>query len=98
LAWQGALQAGQPEEAWSFLASDAREGLEQKAFVAMYQRHAPALIRQANAMVDWARSHPPAEVVEVEVGGRRVPLVWTRDGWRIDGGVGGSLEVDSTPE
>jgi len=90
VAWHEALQAGQPEVAWELLSPEAREGLGKEAFVSMYDAQAPALIERARVMLAWARSHPPAEEAVVDVGARRVHLVWTRTGWRIDGGADGS--------
>ena len=98
LAWHEALEVGQPAQAWSLLTPAAREGLGQKAFIALYERQADALIRQAKAMVDWARNHPPAEALIVEVGEHPVPLVWTRSGWRIDGEAAERQDVESVPE
>ena len=98
VAWHEALEAGQPEVAWELLSPEAREGLEKEAFVSMYNVQAPALIERARVMLDWARSHPPAEVAVVHVGSRRVHLVWTRTGWRIDGRADGSHAAEETPD
>jgi hypothetical protein len=85
VAWQAALEAGLPAEAWSLLTPEAREGLSESAFVEVYRRQAPTLVRQAGEMVDWARARPPEERADVVVGDRRLTLVRTRSGWRVDG-------------
>ncbi len=85
LAWQGALRAERPRAAWALLDEGARDGLTENDFVRLFARDKAALIRSADDAVAWARAHPPSERALVSVGGAHFILIWTREGWRVDG-------------
>jgi len=84
-AWALALEEERPRDAWALLAGEAREGLDEDAFVGLYESRREELLARAHELLAWARAHPASERAEVRVGPQRYVLVRTRDGWRIDG-------------
>jgi hypothetical protein len=99
VAWTEALEAGHPHEAWALLAPAAREGLDEREFVALFTERRGGLLERARQLLSWARTHPAAEWSEVSVGSDRLRLVRTRDGWRIVGptGTGGAASGSERP-
>ena len=94
VAWQDAMRTERPRDAWMLLSEEARDGLSESDFVSLYHRDKGELIRRADAMVKWAREHPPAETAYVRVGERRLRWVWTRAGWRVDGAASSASDAD----
>ncbi|MGM0574170.1 MAG: hypothetical protein ACQEXJ_00355 [Myxococcota bacterium] len=82
-AWRDALVEGRPRDAWALLAPRAGQGLDEEAFVALYERQRDDLVAQAEDLLRVARTRPPEERARVRVGDRAVVLVRTREGWRV---------------
>ncbi len=88
IAYRDALVAGRPREALSWIHPDAREGLDERGFEALYQRHKDALIAQAEDLVRLVRSAPPAERARVRTDKGDALLVKEPAGWRLLAPVG----------
>jgi hypothetical protein len=90
VAYRDALVAGRPRDALRWIHHDAREGLDEQGFEALYQHHREALIAQAEALVRVVQSGSPTERARVHTERGDVMLVKGPDGWRLLGPVGGS--------
>jgi len=90
--YRDALVAGRPGEAFALVHPDAREGLDERAFVTLYQRHKDALVAQAEQLVARARAARPLERAEVRTDRGTAVLERTPDGWRLVAPVGLPIE------
>jgi len=87
-AYRDALVAGRPREAFSWIHPDAREGLDEAGFEALYARHRDALVAQAEELVRVARASPPRQRARVATDRGDVLLDETPEGWRLLAPVG----------
>jgi len=87
-AYRDALVAGRPREAFAWIHPDAREGLDEAGFEALYARHREALVAQAEELVRVARQSPPRQRARVTTDRGDVLLDKTPAGWRLLGPVG----------
>ena len=89
-AYRDALLAGRPREAFAWIHPEAREGLDEAGFEALYARHRDALVAQAEERVRVARASPPRQRAKVSTDRGDVLLDKGPEGWRLLGPVGGS--------
>lgn len=87
-AYRDALVAGRPREAFTWIHPDAREGLDEAGFEALYARHRDALVAQAEELLRVARTSPPRQRARVSTDRGDVLLDQTPEGWRLLGPVG----------
>lgn len=92
LAWERALVEGRPHDAFALLSPDARDGLDEAAFVSLYERRRDALIAQAAQVALAVRMQRPDERAWVSVGDESYEVVMTRDGWRVVGSAATDLD------
>ncbi|MCB9729472.1 MAG: hypothetical protein H6746_13455 [Deltaproteobacteria bacterium] len=85
LAWHSALVEGRPRDAFALLAPEARDGLDEAAFVALYERRRDALVAQAEELVRAVRVQRPDERAWVASAGETLEVVLTTEGWRLLG-------------
>lgn len=86
--YRDALVGGRPKDAFALIHPDAREGLDEARFVALYERHKDALVEQAERVVAKARKERPVERAQVHTDMGPVELERTPDGWRLRDPVG----------
>lgn len=89
-AYRDALVAGHAREAFAWIHPEAREGLDEAGFEALYARHRDALVAQAEELVRVARANPPRQRAKVSTDRGDVLLDKRPEGWRLLGPVGGS--------
>lgn len=83
LAYRDALVAGHPADAFRWIHPDAREGLDQAGFEALYQRHREALVAQAEELVRQVQAAPPAQRARVRTDKGDLLLDHGPEGWRL---------------
>lgn len=96
-AWHDALAEGRPRDAYVLLHPDAREGLDEAGFVALFERQRQALVTQAAALLEVARGAEPRRRAVVTVGETRCELVHTAEGWRLTAPVSGQPGPSGPP-
>jgi hypothetical protein len=92
MAYRDALVAGRPRDAFAWIHPDAREGLDERGFEALYQRHKDALVAQAEDLVRRVGASPPAERARLRSDKGDIILVKEPDGWRLVDPVGVAVE------
>ena len=77
------LVASRPREAFTWLHPDATEGLDADGFALLFERHADALIAQAEELLAQARAAAPTLVARVKTDHGEVVVERTPEGWRM---------------
>lgn len=83
-SYRDLLVAGRPREAFAWLHPEATEGLDADGFAHLFERHADALIAQAEDLVRQARATPPRLIARVRTERGEVLVVRTPEGWRLE--------------
>lgn len=83
VAYRDALAEGRPRDAFRWIHPDAREGLDEAGFEALYQRHRDALVAQADELVKLAKASPPTQRAKVGTDRGDVLVDRTPVGWRL---------------
>lgn len=86
-AWSRAVASRDARAAWALLDDDARGGLDEARFAALFVENRAELEGQAQAIAARAREPVVAQARVVLVDGEVVVLVLEDGAWRIDGGV-----------
>ena len=81
--YRDALVAGRPQDAYALIHADATEGLDVRAFAALYDRHKDALVAQAERILAAAKAEHPIERAEVATDHGTAVLERTKAGWRL---------------
>ena len=87
-AYRDALVQGHPRDAFQWIHPEAREGLDERGFETLYQRHREALVAQADALLRLARSRQPAQRARVTTAKGDAVLEKGPEGWRLLAPVG----------
>jgi hypothetical protein len=77
------LVASRPRDAFTWLHPDATEGLDADAFALLFERHADALIAQAEELLVQARAAAPTLFARVRTDHGEVVVERTAEGWRL---------------
>ncbi len=77
------LVASRPREAFTWLHPEATEGLDADGFALLFERHADALIAQADELLAQARTAAPTLVARVKTDNGEVVVERTAEGWRM---------------
>ena len=72
--WRDALVQGRPGDAFALLHPEAREGMDEAAFVLFYERQRTLLVSQANALLQSISQGVAVEQARVELGDQEVLL------------------------
>lgn len=83
MAYRDALAEGRPRDAFRWIHPDAREGLDEAGFEALYTRHRDALVAQAEELVKLAKAAPPTQRAKVATDRGDVLVDRTPAGWRL---------------
>ncbi len=83
VAYRDALVEGRPADAFALIHPDAREGLDEAGFGALYKRHRETLVAQAEGLVVRARATLPEQRATVRAGDTVSRLLHTAEGWRL---------------
>jgi hypothetical protein len=81
--YRDALIEKRPREAFAMIHPDAREGLDEAQFEALYAVEAPLLIAEAEALVAKAQTSAPRMRALVHTGAGELLLELTPSGWRV---------------
>lgn len=83
IAYRDALVAGRPADAFRWIHPDARDGLDQSGFEALYLRHREALVAQAEELVRQVQAAAPAQRARVRTDKGDLLLDHGPEGWRL---------------
>ncbi len=81
--YRDALVEKRPREAFALIHPDAREGLDEVQFEALYEAQAPLLIAEAEAFVVKAQASAPTMRSRVHTSAGELVLELTPAGWKI---------------